>query len=78
MKSQYLRKLLKIRAEDEEYVKRRTAELAAEAEMAAKERCRDTAKEMAKTFRPLSTRLIKPNFKTSGYSYITRYSAHNF
>ena len=42
-------KLLKIRPEDEEYVKQRTAELAAEAEMAAKQTCQDSAMEMAKS-----------------------------
>ena len=40
-------KLIKIRPEDEEYVKRRTAELAAEAETAARQTCQDSAKEMA-------------------------------
>lgn len=42
-------KLLKIRPEDEEYVNRRTAELASKAEMAAKQTYQDSAKEMAKS-----------------------------
>ena len=42
-------KLLKIRPEDEEYVNRRTAELASKAEMAAKQTCQDSAKAMAKS-----------------------------
>ncbi|XP_015776372.1 PREDICTED: uncharacterized protein LOC107354411 [Acropora digitifera] len=42
-------RLLKIRPEDEEYVNRRTAELASKAEMAAKQTYQDSAKEMAKS-----------------------------
>ena len=41
-------KLLTIRPEDEEYVKRRTAELAVKAEMAAKQTVQDTVKDSAK------------------------------
>ncbi|KAJ7373738.1 hypothetical protein OS493_011347 [Desmophyllum pertusum] len=42
-------KLLQIRPEDEEYVKQRTAELAAKVELAAKETVQDTEKETAKS-----------------------------
>ncbi|XP_068762559.1 uncharacterized protein [Montipora capricornis] len=41
-------KLLTIRPEDEEYVKRRTAELAAKAEVASKKTVQDTVKDSAK------------------------------
>lgn len=42
-------KLLKIRPEDEDYVKQRTAELAAKAELSSEETMKDVGQEMTRS-----------------------------